>query len=324
MSTEPQGRRNNSMTLITEMMERPLDPGYAAAAERRQQGGQPAATGVRSPLLIIVAVLIGALLGASALALRTPSTAASKIKADLVSRIDQRRAHVDAQSQLINTLRTQINTAQAAALSAQAQSGLAVELSTLELAAGTVPVTGPGLVLTVDDAATKAEPVAPDANAPAAVVPDQGAVTAKDLQIIVNGLWEAGGEAISINGHRLTSRSAIRSAGAAILVDYRPLTRPYVINVIGDPSSLSVEFADNNGGSYLQSLTSNYQIRGDIQNRASLLVPGEPTLSVLIAQPVAPAVPTATPTGRPTASRGAAVVPSPSPTNTPLPTETSP
>jgi len=58
MSTGPGGRPNDSMTLITEMMQRPLDPGYAAAAERRQKSGLPAATGLRSPLLIIVAVLI--------------------------------------------------------------------------------------------------------------------------------------------------------------------------------------------------------------------------------------------------------------------------
>ena len=44
MSTEPVRRRpDESMTLITEMMEHPLDPGYAAAAERRSQAGLPAA-----------------------------------------------------------------------------------------------------------------------------------------------------------------------------------------------------------------------------------------------------------------------------------------
>jgi len=287
------------MTLITEVMERPLDPAYAAAAERRQASGLSAATGLRSPMLIIVAVLIGALLGASALALRAPTTAAGKIRQDLVGRIEDRRAHVDAQTKLIATLRNQINTAQAAALSQQSQSGLTAELSKLELAAGTVPVSGPGLVLTVDDAPTKAEPVAPDSNPRTALTPDQGKVTASDLQIIVNGLWDAGAEAISINGHRLTSRAAIRSAGAAVLVDYRPLTRPYVITAIGDPGSLGVEFADNSGGSYLQSLKNNYQIRGDIQNRTSVVVPGEPTLSLQKAQPVQSAVNGQSPTQAP-------------------------
>jgi uncharacterized protein YlxW (UPF0749 family) len=286
VSTGQTSRPNDSMTLITEMMERPLDPGYTAAAERRRSSGLPASTSTRSPTLVIVAILIGALLAASALALRVPATATGKIKRDLVARIEDRRAHADAQTRLIDTLRNQINTAQAAALTAQSQTGLATELSKLELEAGTVPVTGPGVVLTVDDAPTQGAAVAPEANPRTVTGPDQGKVIAKDLQMIVNGLWDAGAEAISINGHRLTSRAAIRSAGAAILVDYRPLTRPYLITAIGDPGSLGVEFADNSGGSYLQSLKSNYQIRGDIQNLTSVVVPGEPTLSLQKALPV--------------------------------------
>ena len=111
------------MTLITEMMEHPLDPGYAAAAERRSQAGLPAATGLRSPLLVIVTVLIGALLAASALALRVPTTAANQIKQHLVAQIENRRAHADAETRLIDTLRNQIDTAQAAVLSEQSQSG---------------------------------------------------------------------------------------------------------------------------------------------------------------------------------------------------------
>ena len=40
-----------------------------------------------------------------------------------------------------------------------------------------------------------------------------------DLQKLVNGLWAAGAEAISINGQRLTNLSAIREAGEAITVN---------------------------------------------------------------------------------------------------------
>ncbi|HEX7537032.1 MAG TPA: DUF881 domain-containing protein [Dermatophilaceae bacterium] len=297
MSTGRADRPDASMTLITEMMERPLDPGYAAAAARRRDAGLPAATGHRSPMLIIVAVLVGALLTTSALALRAPTTAATKIKLSLVTRIEAARAHADAQTRIIAQARNQINASQAAALSQQSQTGLTAELSKLELVAGTVPVTGPGLVLTVNDAETKADPNAADANPRTATGPDQGKVIASDLQIIVNGLWQAGAEAISINGHRLTSRAAIRSAGEAILVDYRPLTRPYVITAIGDRGNLAVEFADNSGGSYLQSLTNNYKVRSDLKTRTSVVVPGEPTLSLQKAQPVQSAVttPKATP-----------------------------
>lgn len=278
------------MTLITEMMQRPLDPGYAAAAESRVRAGLSPATGERSPMLVISAVVVGALLAISALALRAPDTAANTVKADLVGRIETRRAHADAQTRNIATMRAQINAAQAGALSQQSQSGLTASLLRLEVATGTVPVTGPGLVLTIDDASAVVGPKDPDVDPRGATEPDQGKVIARDLQIIVNGLWEAGAEAISVNGHRLTARAAIRFAGEAILVDYRPLTRPYVVTAIGEPGGLSVELADNAGGAYLQSLKANYGIRGDIEERDAVVVPGEPALSVQKAGPVRSAV----------------------------------
>lgn len=315
MSGEQAGRPDASMTLINEVMQRPLDPGYAVAAEGRMKAGLPPATGYQGPMLVIVAVLIGALLAISALALRAPETAASKIKSDLVGRIEARRAHADAQTRLITRVRSEINAAQAAALSQQSQSGLAEDLSRLELAAGTVPVTGPGLVLTVDDAPAKVNPDNPDVDPQTATGADQGKVIARDLQIIVNGLWQAGAEAISINGHRLTARAAIRFAGEAILVDYRPLVRPYAITAIGDPGSLGVEFAGNEGGSYLQSLKANYKIRGDVQERDSVVVPGEPALSLREARPVRSAVTKPAPASTP--------APTPSTTDQ-QPTETSP
>jgi uncharacterized protein YlxW (UPF0749 family) len=283
MSATHNDRPDASMTLITEMMQRPLDPGYAAAAESRQGSGLPPATSHQGPMLVIFAVLIGAVLATSALALRAPTTSASQIKSALVGRIEASRAHADSQTRLIAGLRSEINKAQEAALSQQSQSGLAADLSRLELVTGSVPVTGPGLVLTLDDAPAQANA---NVDPRLATAPDQGKVIARDLQIIVNGLWQAGAEAISVNGHRLTARAAIRFAGEAILVDYRPLVRPYVITAIGDPGSLSVEFAGNDGGSYLQFLKSNDKIRGDIQERDPVLIPGEPALSLQEAQPV--------------------------------------
>jgi uncharacterized protein YlxW (UPF0749 family) len=290
MTSGPVGRPDQSMTLINEVMQSPLDPGYAAAAESRLQSGLSPATGHRSPLLVVMAVLIGSLLATSALALRAPETSASKVKAFLVSRIEANRAHAEAQSRLIARVSREIDIAQTAALSQQSQTGLAAELSRLELAAGTVPVTGPGLVLTLDDAKTEVDPKNPVVDPRAATGPDLGKVMATDLQSIVNGLWQAGAEAISVNGHRLTSRAAIRFAGEAILVDYRPLTRPYVITAIGEPGSLIVDFADSAGGSYLQSLKVNDKIRGDITERALVVVPGAPALSLEHARPVRSAV----------------------------------
>jgi len=55
-----------------------------------------------------------------------------------------------------------------------------------------------------------------------------------DIQLLVNALWASGAESVSINKSRLTSTIAIRSAGDAILVNYRPLLPPFVISAIGD------------------------------------------------------------------------------------------
>jgi uncharacterized protein YlxW (UPF0749 family) len=42
---------------------------------------------------------------------------------------------------------------------------------------------------------------------------------------------------VAVNGQRLNSSSAIRGAGAAILVNYQPITRPYVITAMGTATS---------------------------------------------------------------------------------------
>lgn len=59
-----------------------------------------------------------------------------------------------------------------------------------------------------------------------------------DLQLVANALWRSGAEAVSVNGRRLTATSAIRKAGAAILVNYRAVSSPYRIVAIGDPGAL--------------------------------------------------------------------------------------
>jgi uncharacterized protein YlxW (UPF0749 family) len=58
----------------------------------------------------------------------------------------------------------------------------------------------------------------------------------------VNALWAAGAEAVSINGQRLGPTTAIRFAGEAVLVDFRPVTNPYEISAIGDPDRMAARF----------------------------------------------------------------------------------
>ena len=299
----PARRADASMSLINELMAQPLDPGYAAAADARLQAGLPASTGLRTPLLAIGAVLIGVLLVVGALSLRVPATASSKAKQQLISEIESRRKAVDSQGSRVAQLRSDIDAAQAQQLQLQSQGQLLTRLRSTELATGAAPVTGPGLTLTIDDAKSDKGPGGTAGDPRADAQADQGRVIARDLQIVVNGLWAAGAEAIAVNGERLTSRAAIRFAGQAILVNYRPLTRPYVITAIGDPDSLPAEFTASDGGAYLQSLSDNYGIRADIKTSDRLRLPGDSSLNIRVARPksTGPTSSTATPTTTETA-----------------------
>ena len=52
----------------------------------------------------------------------------------------------------------------------------------------------------------------------------------------------AGAEAVAVGSVRLSPTTAIRTAGQTILADYRPLTAPYLVSAIGDPTTLGPRF----------------------------------------------------------------------------------
>jgi uncharacterized protein YlxW (UPF0749 family) len=123
---------------------------------------------------------------------------------------------------------------------------------------------------------------------------DPGTVFDADLQVIVNGLWAAGAEAIAINGHRLTALSAIREAGQAILVDFRPLVPPYQIDAIGNSSQLQSGFASGSAGPYVQSMRDNNGIRVEIAPVKQLALPGAGDLVLREARPITTKAPAPT------------------------------
>jgi uncharacterized protein YlxW (UPF0749 family) len=260
------------MTLLREVMERPLDPGYAAAAARRADGRMPGRRAV--VVTLILALVCGALLARSVLELRRPQAGAAEARAALQAQVRARSAVLDAQQKELDRLRAQIATLQAQALTGAGAARLTEQTRLLELVAAQTPVTGPGLRITVADAQSSSGDGADGTDPRAGTTPDQGRVLDRDLQTVVNGLWAAGSEAIAVNGQRLTARSAIRFAGEAILVDFRPLVPPYVVDAVGDAAVLQTRFAAGAAGAYLQALRDNYGVRADIVPSANLKLPG--------------------------------------------------
>ncbi|GAA4405448.1 DUF881 domain-containing protein [Fodinibacter luteus] len=263
----PQRRPDESMTLLTTMIQRPLDPGYAAAADRREAQGMPRATSLRSPRLLVATLLLGLVVGVASYNLTAADTPRAQARAELIGQIEDRRAQVEELTARATALQSEVTALEAAQLGGAADAERSRELAA---AVGALPLEGPGFTVTLDDAPGSGADEGAESGSDEA---EEGQVFAKDLQFVTNALWESGAEAVSINGQRLTATSAIRFAGSAIIVDYRPLTRPYVITALGDPQRFPADFADGPGGTYLSTLRQSFGIRVDTEVSDELTVP---------------------------------------------------
>jgi len=277
------------MTLLRTMFERPLDPGYAEAAARkaaaRAAGEANEATGkdgYRSLATVVTAVLVGLLFATAAVALRPDRTAGQVARERLVSQVTTSQHTIVERDALLVRLQAEIRTLEAQALASAGDQGTKAQTDALVGLVGAAPVAGPGLQLTITDAPTAA---AADGSAPRnASGFDPGRLSSADLQIIVNGLWQSGAEGISINGQRLTGTTAIRFAGQAVLVNYRPLSSPYVVSVVGNPDEVQRRFEANYAGAYLTALQSQHGITADLKHLDRVVLPADPTTQLVRAR----------------------------------------
>ncbi|MCT1619751.1 MULTISPECIES: DUF881 domain-containing protein [Janibacter] len=275
----PPPRRDASMTLLTSMLERPLDPGYQAAADRRVARGLPASAGSRRWVLFSWLLVIGLVVGISTAELRGRDGARAAARADLIRQIEDRQASVETRDTRARALQQEVDTA-TAQLDPDLVGTQREELDALRVESGLAAVQGPGLRITLDDAPGAQRSADGD---PRTGTDAEGRVQSRDMQIITNGLWASGAEAITVNGQRLTSRTAIRFAGEAILVNFRPLTRPYTIEAIGDPTQMQTRFAEGSAGSYLTGLRNNYGIQTSLTAQQELDLPSAVNVSTRLA-----------------------------------------
>lgn len=113
------------------------------------------------------------------------------------------------------------------------------ELAELNEAIGLTDVEGEGITITIQD------------NGGQELPDDMGYVSnisETDLLVIINELFDAGAEAISINDNRIVAMSDIfRIGGAYLQVNSEPIRSPYVIKAIGDPTYLESAVYNKDG-----------------------------------------------------------------------------
>lgn len=269
----PRPRRpDESMSLLVDIATQALDPAYAEAAQHRG----PAGDGAHRPRLglaaaaVVAATLLIVVAGVQAHR-RAPVTAQSRER--LVQDVHQQTVAVAGLERRVALLRAQTSALRDQVLtSSAAGAALARLLKAEEIAAGTGPVTGPGLQVKLRDAARSSG----------------NRVLDRDLQAVVNALWAAGAEAIAVNGQRLTAQTAIRQAGDAILVDFVPVTSPFSVDAVGDPVGMETTFATSRAAARMRTLSQLYGLGFSYDRRGALSLPAAVAPALRYAKPLAP------------------------------------
>lgn len=256
--TEERPRPDASMDLLREVRESALDPSYTAATA--EQSGRRRRRSVLVPALLV----LGLLLGLAVANTWRQAPAAAQERRDLIARIAEAEASIDAsRTQVIELNRLLRDERASAGALTSAEQG---RLDLLGSLVGTDAVVGPGVRVRLDDGS--------DASVAGSRVVDT------DLRVVVNSLFAVGAEAVSVNGRRLSVRTAIRNAGDAITVDYRSVSSPYLIEAIGDPRSLEERFRAAPGGLWVAGLAEHYGVQYSIATAQDVTVPADPGLGV--------------------------------------------
>jgi len=109
------------------------------------------------------------------------------------------------------------------------------KISEINKLLGYTDIKGKGIVITLKDGTPEAYQEAGDdyVEYMSAYMVHDG-----DLKSVVNELFNAGAEAVSINGERIVSASSIKCSGNIIKVNNQKLGSPFEIKAIGSPDKL--------------------------------------------------------------------------------------
>lgn len=264
-----------TMGLLPYLTAHAVDEDYAQAAARRATATGAAGRrrfGLGGALVLLVFAILA--VTAAAQTSRNSGTEEKERQA-LIEQVKGRKAALEADRRTVARLQAETDRLEADLLrNTSSSSGVVAQLQLLALRSGTSAVRGPGVQIVVDDAVNAQS--------------DRNKVLDVDLQKLVNGLWRAGAEAISINGERLTNLSAIRHAGTAITVNFTSLRRPYQVLAIGDPKTLPSRFADTTGGQAWLDLPREVGLRFSMRTQRSLRLPAAETPELRFARTGSP------------------------------------
>lgn len=249
-----------TMPLLTLITQNSMDEDYLHVAERRAAGAPGPPSGRPHRTAAIVVAVFGIMVTTAAVQTSRNASVDDAGRNTLVSRIKDGHESVSRlQDKIVRIRERNADLEKQLAQITTTEQGAVTRLRRIQVQTGHVAVTGEGVRIIVDDP--------PDS---------EEFVRDEDLALLVNGLWSAGAEAISINGQRLTVLSAIRLSGRAIRVNRVSLSPPYTVLAIGDTRTLQANLLDTATGNEFFGLVNSLLFSFDLQNDDSLSLPAAP------------------------------------------------
>lgn len=191
---------------------------------------------VMQAITLVSIVMLGFFLAVVAVQSQNNRPATEAERQALVDSIEERQATLDSRRLAAASLQAEIDTLESNVIAPSKSAQRDV------LNAGAQAVVGDGVEIRLSSAAGEKA---------------GGLVTDLDVQLVVNGLWMSGAEAVDVGGNRLSSTSAIRSAGDGITVNFQSIAEPIVVRAIGSPNSLAEQFRLSPSGRYLDARSEN-------------------------------------------------------------------
>jgi uncharacterized protein YlxW (UPF0749 family) len=226
---------------------------------------------IRAPLAAVLA-LVGFLTLVASSGVKEAKRGAESRRAGLVKLIHTRQGEVDSLGHELVRLRADVAAARRRLSATSAEDTR--RLRDVQMWAGTTAVSGPGVEIRLADSRREAKTEA-----------DRESLSLHDvdLQLVVNALWEAGGEAVAVNGQRLVATSPIRAAGETVTVNFRPLVPPYKVEVIGADRK---EFERSTVAQRFRQWASDYGLGFSVRSRSKVSLPAfSGTLQLSSARP---------------------------------------
>lgn len=221
--------------LLTLITARSMDEDYAHVAQKRAAAGDTRAQTTRPHWASLLAIAtLGVLAAVVAVQTDREAEVNELSRAALVEQINSRRDDLRGLQSEVAALTSSNQALAANSTRVQEQlDDISTRVRRAELNTGYAAVRGPGVRFTID-------------NRPGVDVDSE--IRDEDLAILVDGLFEAGAEAIAINDQRINVLGGIRNTGRAIHVNGRPVNAPYVVSAIGDNRSLQARLLQTSEG----------------------------------------------------------------------------